>query len=230
MALDQPLDSIIKANKKNSRRVGRKPVEKKKVSSVSKGKKTAITGKASKPAAAAAAASAASSTSAATAAALGNKINISNLPPDVKEAEVRELFAKTIGPLREVTLHFDAKGKSKGMGSVVFTRKGDAAKAVSMYHNRLIDGNRQMKVELVLQAGQAPAPPTLAERVAPAVATGSAAPKKSPKVAVAAKKQALKRRTRKPRAKAVPVTAADLDAQMEDYNAAGASTAVGASA
>jgi THO complex subunit 4 len=53
----------------------------------------------------------------------------------------QELFTTTVGPLRDVTLHFDAKGISKGVASVQFSRKGDGNKAYQQYNNRLIDGS-----------------------------------------------------------------------------------------
>lgn len=46
-----------------------------------------------------------------------------------------------IGPLRDVTLTYDSRGTSKGIASVVFSHKGDAAKAYAQYHDRLIDGS-----------------------------------------------------------------------------------------
>ncbi|TFK22462.1 hypothetical protein FA15DRAFT_596077 [Coprinopsis marcescibilis] len=72
---------------------------------------------------------------------LADKIVVSNLPIDVSEAQVKELFATTVGPLREVTLHYDSHGKSKGVATVVFNRKGDGNKAYTQYNNRLIDGS-----------------------------------------------------------------------------------------
>ncbi|KAI9509311.1 hypothetical protein F5148DRAFT_772189 [Russula earlei] len=69
------------------------------------------------------------------------KIVVSNLPPDVNEAQVKELFQTTVGPLREVNLHYDANGRSKGVASVVFQKKGDGNKAYQQYNNRLIDGS-----------------------------------------------------------------------------------------
>ncbi|KAG9025609.1 hypothetical protein FRB95_009972 [Tulasnella sp. JGI-2019a] len=206
MVLDQSLDTIIKSNKRNTRNTRAK----KRVSSVAASKKAVIVGKA-KPAAkpAVVAANVHIPT--------GNKINVTNLPLDVKDAEIKELFSTTIGPIKEATLHYDAKGHSKGMATVVFSRKGDAPKAVAQYHGRVIDGKRQMKVELVLDAGQAPAPPTLSQRVAPSAATKA---KMEKKPVVVAKKRVLTRR--KPRVKKGPANAADLDAQMEDYNAAAA--------
>ncbi|KAF7797331.1 hypothetical protein EIP86_008526 [Pleurotus ostreatoroseus] len=70
-----------------------------------------------------------------------DKIIVSNLPTDVNEAQVRELFATTVGPVRDVTLHYDNRGISKGVASVHFTRKGDGTKAFQQYNNRLIDGS-----------------------------------------------------------------------------------------
>jgi THO complex subunit 4 len=89
------------------------------------------------------------------------KIVVSNLPDDVNEAQVKvrsffyqfvrtglnfelsfqELFQTTVGPLREVNLHYDANGRSKGVASVIFQKKGDGNKAYQQYNNRLIDGS-----------------------------------------------------------------------------------------
>ena len=89
------------------------------------------------------------------------KIIVSNLPTDVNEAQVKvcsrllvvslsvvlicclqqELFHSTIGPLKDVTLHYDANGRSKGVANIMFQRKGDANKAYQQYNNRLIDGS-----------------------------------------------------------------------------------------
>ncbi|KZV92655.1 hypothetical protein EXIGLDRAFT_614095 [Exidia glandulosa HHB12029] len=70
------------------------------------------------------------------------KIIVSNLPPDVNEAQIKELFSTTVGPLKEVNLHYDSAGKSKGVANVAFTRKGDGTKAYNQYNNRLIDGSQ----------------------------------------------------------------------------------------
>ncbi|EIM88999.1 uncharacterized protein STEHIDRAFT_119773 [Stereum hirsutum FP-91666 SS1] len=70
-----------------------------------------------------------------------DKIIVSNLPPDVNEAQVKDLFHSTVGPLRDVTLHYDAAGRSKGVASVHFQKRGDGTKAYQTYNNRLIDGS-----------------------------------------------------------------------------------------
>jgi THO complex subunit 4 len=54
---------------------------------------------------------------------------------------IQELFATTIGPLREVTLNYDNNGRSKGIATITFQRKGDGSKAYHQYNNRLIDGS-----------------------------------------------------------------------------------------
>ncbi|KAF9269630.1 hypothetical protein L218DRAFT_850953 [Marasmius fiardii PR-910] len=70
-----------------------------------------------------------------------DKIIVSNLPQDVNEQQVKELFHTTVGPLKDVTLHYDSAGRSKGVASVHFQRKGDGTKAYQQYNNRLIDGS-----------------------------------------------------------------------------------------
>jgi len=69
------------------------------------------------------------------------KIVVSNLPADVNEAQVKELFQTTVGPLREVNIQYDSNGRSKGVAWVVFQKKGDGNKAYQQYNNRLIDGS-----------------------------------------------------------------------------------------
>ncbi|THH30917.1 hypothetical protein EUX98_g3283 [Antrodiella citrinella] len=69
------------------------------------------------------------------------KIIVSGLPQDVTETQVKELFHQTVGPLRQVNLHYDAQGRSKGVAEVIFNKKGDGNKAQQQYHDRLIDGS-----------------------------------------------------------------------------------------
>lgn len=67
------------------------------------------------------------------------KIIISNLPADVTDAAVRDLMQSTVGPVRSVHLSYTSTGKSTGVATVMFKNKGDANKAHSTYHNRMID-------------------------------------------------------------------------------------------
>ena len=66
---------------------------------------------------------------------------VSNLPTDVTEAQVKELFSTTIGPLRRVLMSYRANGQSTGVVTVQFQRAEDASRAYSQYNNRLIDGS-----------------------------------------------------------------------------------------
>jgi len=147
-----------------------------------------------------------------------DKIIVSNLPADVNEVQIKELFHSTVGPLKDVTLHYDSAGRSKGLASVHFTRKGDGTKAYQQYNNRLIDGKRPMKIEIVVDPTKSA--PSLVSRVAPPAAAAAGAS--------TARTTGRPRRGRVGRSKKTerpPKSAADLDAEMEDYTAHNAPTA-----
>jgi len=157
------------------------------------------------------------------------KIVVSNLPVDVNEVQVKELFQTTVGPLREVNMQYDANGRSKGVAWVVFQKKGDGNKAYQQYNNRLIDGKRPMKIEVVVDPSRLASTPSLASRVAPAesiaiVTDGTQA---------ARSRGAPRGRGRRPGARKTErpqKTAEDLDAEMEDYTANNAAPAAAAGA
>ncbi|ODN72970.1 hypothetical protein L202_08373 [Cryptococcus amylolentus CBS 6039] len=136
------------------------------------------------------------------------KIIISNLPGDVTEAAVRDLIQSTVGPVKSVQMAYTAHGKGNGIATVVFKNKGDARKAHASYHNRMIDNQRPMKVELCVDLNAVQAP--LANRVAPA-AQGQQGQQG----------QGQRRRApgpNKPRpARPQKKTAEQLDAEMADY-------------
>ncbi|CDO70990.1 hypothetical protein BN946_scf184830.g22 [Trametes cinnabarina] len=157
---------------------------------------------------------------AATAQQPADKIIVSNLPPDVNELQVKELFHTTVGPLKEVTLHYDSQGRSKGVAAVHFQRRGDGTKAYQQYNNRLIDGKRPMKIEIVVDPSK-PAPATsLVARVAPAPAVvADAAPR------TGGRPRRGRGGGRRPRNERPKKTAEDLDAEMEDYTASTAPAA-----
>ncbi|KAK7047434.1 RNA-binding RNA annealing protein [Paramarasmius palmivorus] len=155
-----------------------------------------------------------------------DKIIVSNLPPDVNEQQVKELFHTTVGPLREVTLHYDSAGRSKGVASVHFQRKGDGTKAYQQYNNRLIDGKRPMKIEIVVDPAR-PAPASLVSRVAPPAGAAQAS---GPRQATRGKPKRGGARGGKRKSPRPQKTAADLDAEMEDYTANSGNTAAAAPA
>ncbi|KAJ8473647.1 hypothetical protein ONZ51_g7732 [Trametes cubensis] len=152
-----------------------------------------------------------------------DKIIVSNLPPDVNELQVKELFHTTVGPLKDVTLHYDSQGRSKGVAAVHFQRRGDGTKAYQQYNNRLIDGKRPMKIEIVVDPSKPAPPASLAARVAPAPAS---APEATPRTGGRPKRGrggGRRKGNDRPRK-----TAEDLDAEMEDYTANNAPAATAA--
>jgi RNA recognition motif-containing protein len=64
----------------------------------------------------------------------GSKIIVSNLPSDVTENQIRELFNTTVGHVTRVTLSYDNRGASKGIAQVEFKRNEDATKAFQQYN------------------------------------------------------------------------------------------------
>jgi len=130
----------------------------------------------------------------------GSKVIVSNLPTDVTEAQVKELFSTTIGPLRRVLMSYRANGQSTGVVTVQFQRAEDASRAYSQYNNRLIDGKRPLKIEVVVDPAHAP------------VVTPEA-PKPSKSARAKRNAKAKRRREARP-AKSLE----DLDAEMEDYS------------
>jgi len=143
------------------------------------------------------------------------KIIVSNLPGDVNEAQVKELFNQTVGPLKEITLHYDANGRSKGIATVTFQKKGDGTKAFQQYNNRLIDGKRPMKIEIVFDPSK---PLPLSSRVAPAPVATNGVQTPTPRVG-GGRARRIRARGGGRKADRAPKSAADLDAEMEDYTA-----------
>ncbi|KAL1969671.1 hypothetical protein VTN77DRAFT_8224 [Rasamsonia byssochlamydoides] len=146
-----------------------------------------------------------------------SKIIVSGLPPDVNEANIKEYFSKSAGPVKKVMLTYNQNGTSRGIASITFSRPDTAAKAAKELNGLLVDG-RPMKIEVVLDATHAPqipAPKPLTERVAQA--------KAQPKPATAAKPGARRGRGRPRRGRGAgnrKKTVEELDAEMVDYFAA----------
>ncbi|KAF4307209.1 putative RNA recognition motif containing protein [Botryosphaeria dothidea] len=149
-----------------------------------------------------------------------SKILVSNLPHDVTEPQIKEYFAKSVGPVKKVLLTYGPNGQSRGVATVIFSKANAAAEAAAA-HNGLKVDNRPMRVEVILGASDipAPAPPKpLNERVEKqAKNVAKAQPKPATQTKAAAGKAGNKKRrgktTNRPKAK----TAEELDAEMQDY-------------
>ncbi|KAI8976672.1 hypothetical protein BD414DRAFT_446192 [Trametes punicea] len=114
----------------------------------------------------------------------GSKILLSRLPLDVVENEVEALFARTVGPVKDVFMVYNPQGRSRGMAVVTFARAGDAAVARAKYNGKIVDGRRPIKIELVVDEDDvrpapppAPAMPSLLQRLsAPTPSRATALP------------------------------------------------------
>ncbi|GAA5840705.1 hypothetical protein JCM11251_004186 [Rhodosporidiobolus azoricus] len=130
MNIDRPLDEVIQEKRKS--RPARRP----------RGPRNAGNGAAAGGAAgASAAAPAAAAPAQAKTVHVGDKVIVSNLPEDVNEQQIRELFTSTVGPVRRVELSYNPQGKSKGIATVLFNKAESATKAYEQYNKRLIDGS-----------------------------------------------------------------------------------------
>ncbi|KAH9932903.1 uncharacterized protein B0H18DRAFT_984537 [Fomitopsis serialis] len=201
--MDKSLDEIISTRPKGIRRSAPRRG----------GAKIAVLGSPTAPAARARAAASGAKAGPPTSQQPADKIIVSNLPTDVNETQVKELFHTTVGPLRTVTLHYDAQGRSKGVAAVHFQKLGDGTKAFQQYNNRLIDGKRPMKIEIVVDPSRPAPPASLAARVAPAPA---AAQTDGARGGRPRRARGTPRRTKNERPNK---SVADLDAEMEDYTA-----------
>ncbi|KAJ5194888.1 mRNA export protein mlo3 [Penicillium cinerascens] len=215
--LDKSLDDLVGSRRQNARRRSnnRRAAAKPSVGGVKKSKPTKAAPKAAHPAPKAAPA-------------VSSKIIVSGLPADVSEANIKEYFIKSAGPVKKVMLTYNQNGTSRGIASIIFAKPDTAHKAAKELNGLLVDG-RPMKIEVVYDASHAPAVPT------PKPLTERVAQKSQPKPATAAKaakgkgktntndKNATGRnpngRTRKGRnpGRGKPKTVEELDAEMVDY-------------
>ncbi|RMZ85611.1 hypothetical protein DV737_g540, partial [Chaetothyriales sp. CBS 132003] len=200
--LDQSLDSIIDSQKKAKKEALRRRKVAVKVKAPVGGVKKTV--KPAKPAVKAAATATQSQSS---------KIVVSGLPFDVNEAQIKEYFIKTVGPVKKVSVQYNQNGQSRGIADVIFGKPGLAAKAAKDQNGMLI--------EVIVDARNVPEPPKqgkLADRVT------TAKEKAQPKSAVATKpsakagaKAAKAKKTKNAKPKAKSKTVDELDAEMADY-------------
>ncbi|KAF2094925.1 hypothetical protein NA57DRAFT_45430 [Rhizodiscina lignyota] len=85
------------------------------------------------------------------------KIQVSNLPMDVEENQIKDYFHSTIGPVKKVLLTYGPNGKSRGVATVIFHKHDSAVKAAKDLDGLKVD-KRPMKVELLVAAKEVPNP------------------------------------------------------------------------
>jgi len=229
--LDQSLDTIVAARRKSARPLrrttrrvgaGAKPAVspiggvKKPTRPAKKGDKVTVPAASMKP---------------------ESKIMVSNLPADVSEQQIKDYFQKTVAPVKKVLLVYGPNGQSRGIANVVFGNAASATKAVTELNGVKVD-NRPMKVEVIVDGKDAPAPPgarKLADRITqPKSAAAKPKPATDTKAGSGRRGRGAKGGRGRGGARAggrVKKTAEELDAEMVDYFHApegGASAATGA--
>ncbi|KAI1813837.1 RNA recognition domain-containing protein [Poronia punctata] len=153
-----------------------------------------------------------------------SKVVVSNLPKDVNEAQIKEYFTTSVGPVKRVELSYGPNSQSRGIATVTFAKADGASKAFSVLNGILVD-NRPMKIEIVVSAAKAaeiiPAPKTLTERISqPKAQPKSAAndKKKDGGKAVGSGARGGRKRARGGRSsRPAKKTAEELDSEMADY-------------
>ncbi|MCJ1351800.1 MAG: hypothetical protein MMC33_001784 [Icmadophila ericetorum] len=160
------------------------------------------------------------------------KVQVSNLPVDIDEAQIKEFFQQSIGPIKKVILAYGPEGRSRGIATILFAKPGSAQLAVDKCNGMVVDKTRKMKVEIIIDPSRAAAV-SLSDRL-----TQPKNQKNQPKSAAPAEKKTNADATRgngatrgrgttkrgrnagRPKRK----TAEELDAEMTDYFDSNAAT------
>lgn len=129
---------------------------------------------------------------------------------------MKELFTSSLGPVRKVAMNYRQNGVSTGTCTVIFQRPEDGQKAYQQYNNRLIDGKRPLRVEVVVDLAKIP----VSQPAAPEPARQPRAPRNG-----AASGRRGGRSSAGGRAPRPKKTLEDLDAEMEDYSKAASDSA-----
>lgn len=157
---------------------------------------------------------------------VGSKIQVTNFPKDVDEAQIKEYFNKAIGPVKRVELSYGPGGQSRGVATISFVRAETATKAVNQLNGVKVD-DRPIRIDVILDASRVatlPPPKGLSERISqPKTQPKSAVPTKATGAGARGKgARGRGRGGRNPRP--TKKTAEELDSEMADYWETGANT------
>ncbi|KAI0799901.1 hypothetical protein GGR55DRAFT_471906 [Xylaria sp. FL0064] len=151
-----------------------------------------------------------------------SKVVVSNLPKDVNEAQIKQYFTTSVGPIKRVELSYGPNSVSRGIATVTFHKLDGASKAFNVLNGILVD-NRPIKIEIVVDGAKAakiiPTPKTLTERITQPKAQPKSAANDKKKDAGKAVGSGARGRKRRPARSSRPAkkTAEELDSEMADY-------------
>lgn len=69
-------------------------------------------------------------------------------------AEWKELFKRTVGPMKDLFIIYNSQGRSKGMAVVTFHRPGDAVVARTKYNQKIVDGSKPFLCDIFVYPAQ----------------------------------------------------------------------------
>ncbi|KAI5083955.1 hypothetical protein GOP47_0000124 [Adiantum capillus-veneris] len=148
----------------------------------------------------------------------GTKLFISNLDFGVSNEDIKELFSE-IGDIKRSTVHYDRSGRSKGTAEVVYSRRADAVAASKRYNNVQLDG-KPMKIEIVGTNLAIPAPPVRVANGAASIGRGAQVTKEtSTRGRGGSSRRGRGGSGRGRGGRGSDKSAADLDAELDDYHA-----------
>lgn len=148
----------------------------------------------------------------------GTKLYISNLDYGVSNEDIKELFSE-VGDLKRCSIHYDWSGRAKGTAEVYFSRRGDALAAVKRYNNVQLDG-KPMKIEIV--GTNIPKPAAVSQVSSGSYGKLNGVSKSAPVRGSIGRPRGGGRGRGRGRGRGKgsnePVSAADLDADLEKYH------------
>ncbi|KAI5952430.1 YRA1 [Candida jiufengensis] len=142
------------------------------------------------------------------------KVNVSGLPKDLKQDNIKEFFQSQVGGVQTVALSYNERGQFKGFATVIFKSSKNATLAVEKYNGASIDGGAaKLRLELIIDTSKKP----LAARIAakPVQRVQQQQPNKADHKKKLLAKKNVKKPAKKPQHK--KKTVEELDQEMADY-------------
>jgi len=154
--------------------------------------------------------------------AVGKWILVRNLHQLVTQSDLKDIFSR-VGKVTKATIYYNAEGKSRGQGVVIFKNRASVISAVRDYDKAEVDG-RPMSVDALSIV------PITLKQQPPAAKKTTTKKKKTkkrkrpPVKATNGKKKKAKAKSKKKKPKRKPVSVEQLDREMDAYHDVGTKT------